>query len=104
VNGNPTVEPGFMEDAQQPAVLRSALAVPIVDGKRIVGVLALYRILADTFTAEHLSVLQPLGEQLGPLVTSWLESGELSGRAGAGPQQDLEQGVLATGGRTSRPI
>jgi putative nucleotidyltransferase with HDIG domain len=104
VNGNPTVEPGFMEDAQQPAVLRSALAVPIVDGKRIVGVLALYRILADTFTAEHLSVLQPLGEQLGPVVTSWLESGELSGRTGAGPQQDLEQGVLATGGRTSRPI
>jgi putative nucleotidyltransferase with HDIG domain len=71
VNGNPTVEPGFI-DGRDP-VLRSALAVPLRDGNRIVGVLALYRLQPDAFTAEHLSILQAATQPLGATIAVWLD-------------------------------
>jgi putative nucleotidyltransferase with HDIG domain len=71
INGNPGVEPGF-SDGRQPA-LHSALAVPLRDGNRIVGVLALYRLQPDTFTAEHLGVLQTASQTLGATVAAWLD-------------------------------
>jgi putative nucleotidyltransferase with HDIG domain len=71
VNGNPTVEPGFV-DGRQPA-LRSALAVPLHDGNRIVAVLALYRLQPDAFTAEHLDILQNASQPLAATIAAWLE-------------------------------
>ncbi len=53
LNGNPAVEPGYPEDG----CLGSALALPLQDDGRLVGVLALYRREKDAFAAEDLVAL-----------------------------------------------
>lgn len=73
VNGNPAVEPGYIERKQKDAMLRSALAVPLHDETRIVGVLALYRIEAEAFTPAHLSFLENSRRHLGNAIARYLE-------------------------------
>jgi diguanylate cyclase (GGDEF)-like protein/putative nucleotidyltransferase with HDIG domain len=58
VNGNPSVETGFAQDARKAADLRSALAVPLEGINGPVGVLALYQAEPNAFTSDHLRVLQ----------------------------------------------
>jgi diguanylate cyclase (GGDEF)-like protein/putative nucleotidyltransferase with HDIG domain len=58
INGNPAVEPGYVQDPRKNTELRSALAVPLEGVNGLVGVLALYRAEADAFTSDHLRVLQ----------------------------------------------
>jgi len=58
INGNPGVEPGYLQDGVKGADLHSALAVPLEGVNGIVGVLALYRSERDAFTGDHLRVLQ----------------------------------------------
>src|SRR5579862_8246644 len=58
LNGNPSVEPGYLNDPTKYSTLRSALAVPLEGRSTVVAVLALYRIEADAFKREDLSVLQ----------------------------------------------
>jgi len=65
LNGNPSVEPGYLNDATKYSTLRSALAVPIESGPGVVAVLALYRAKQDAFTADELRVLEPLVSGLG---------------------------------------
>lgn len=77
VNGNPTVEPGFMESVAGSIVLRSALAVPLHHEGRIVGALALYRLEADAFTSIHLSALQVSRHQLGIAIAVELDKEQL---------------------------
>ncbi len=60
INGNPKVEPGYGDDPKPLTDLRSALAVPLEGVNGIVGVLALYQVKADAFTADHLRVLQAI--------------------------------------------
>lgn len=73
LNGNPTVEPG-LEGASRAVMLKSALAVPVSHGGRILGVLAVYALQPDSFTAEHLTVLQATAEQLAPLIEQSTEA------------------------------
>lgn len=68
LNGNPSVEPGYLNDPQKYSTLRSALAVPLVGGTRIMAVLALYRAAQDAFTAEDLRVLETIATALGTVV------------------------------------
>ncbi|HET9364981.1 MAG TPA: HD domain-containing phosphohydrolase, partial [Candidatus Angelobacter sp.] len=82
LNGNPTVEPG-LEGARRTIMLKSALAVPVSYGGRILGVLAVYALQPDSFTAEHLSVLQATAEQLAPLIEQSTEAERL--RRNSGP-------------------
>jgi putative nucleotidyltransferase with HDIG domain len=65
LNGNPSVEPGYMNDPTKYSTLRSALAVPIESGSRVLAVLALYRAGQDAFTADELRVLEALVSTLG---------------------------------------
>jgi putative nucleotidyltransferase with HDIG domain len=65
LNGNPSVEPGYLNDPSKYSTLRSALAVPLEGTSRVVAVLAVYRVQPDAFTAEDLSVLQAMGSKLG---------------------------------------
>ncbi|HZS28231.1 MAG TPA: HD domain-containing phosphohydrolase [Candidatus Angelobacter sp.] len=67
LNGNPTVEPG-LGGTRRAMMLKSALAVPVSYGGRTLGVLAVYALQPDSFTAEHLGVLQTTAEQLAPLI------------------------------------
>src|SRR6266576_2828161 len=57
VNGNPSVEPGYLNDPTKFSTLRSALAVPLEGVAGIIGVLALYRAERDAFTSDHLRIL-----------------------------------------------
>jgi diguanylate cyclase (GGDEF)-like protein/putative nucleotidyltransferase with HDIG domain len=57
INGNPSVEPGYLNDPSKFSTLRSALAVPLEGIAGVIGVLALYRGERDAFTSDHLRIL-----------------------------------------------
>jgi len=57
INGNPSVEPGYLNDPTKFSTLRSALALPLEGLEGVVGVLALYHSEADAFTSDHLRIL-----------------------------------------------
>src|ERR1700685_2522943 len=57
VNGNPSVEPGYLNDPSKFSTLRSALAVPLEGVSGVIGVLALYRADRDAFTTDNLRIL-----------------------------------------------
>jgi diguanylate cyclase (GGDEF)-like protein/putative nucleotidyltransferase with HDIG domain len=57
INGNPSVEPGYLNDPSKFSTLRSALAVPLEGVSGVIGVLALYRGERDAFASDHLRIL-----------------------------------------------
>jgi putative nucleotidyltransferase with HDIG domain len=64
VNGNPSVEPGYLNDPSKFSILRSALAVPLISANGIIGVLSLYLMAHDAFTTEDLAALTSVGSTL----------------------------------------
>jgi putative nucleotidyltransferase with HDIG domain len=73
LNGNPSVEPGYLNDPTKYSTLRSALAVPLEGASGVVAVVALYRTGADAFGRDDLSVLQEMGAGLGLAVEKALQ-------------------------------
>ena len=67
LNGNPAVEPGYAKRDRAPR-LSSALALPLVDSGRVVGVIALYRRERDAFAADELVSLLDLCPALASLI------------------------------------
>jgi diguanylate cyclase (GGDEF)-like protein len=65
INGNPSVEPGYLSDPTKYSILRSALAVPLEGVSGVVGTLALYRVDQDSFTQDHLRILLVVSSKLG---------------------------------------
>jgi putative nucleotidyltransferase with HDIG domain len=65
LNGNPSVEPGYLNDPTKFSTLRSALAVPLEGTAGVAGVLALYRARQDGFNADDLSVVEAVAAGLG---------------------------------------
>ncbi len=65
VNGNPSVEPGYMNDPTKYSTLRSALAVPIQESSSVMAVLALYRTGQDAFTVDELGALEQISTHIG---------------------------------------
>src|SRR5947208_2092201 len=65
LNGNPSVEPGYLNDPTKYSILRSALAVPIEAEGKVVSVSALYRAGQDAFTGDDLSLLEAIVAGLG---------------------------------------
>ncbi len=65
VNGNPSVEPGYLNDPAKFSTLRAALAVPLagVNGG-VIGVLALYHGERDVYTKDHLRILLAVSSKL----------------------------------------
>jgi putative nucleotidyltransferase with HDIG domain len=61
INGNPSVEPGYLSDPTKFSTLHSALAVPLEAHGAVAGVLSLYRQERDAFTTEDLASLLSLG-------------------------------------------
>ena len=60
LNGNPSVEPGYLNDPTRYSTLRSALAVPLQGASGVAAVLALYRVAQDAFTADDLRVAETI--------------------------------------------
>jgi len=57
VNGNPSVEPGYLDDPTKFSTLRSALSVPLSGLTGTIGALTLYRVDADAFDTDNLRIL-----------------------------------------------
>jgi len=68
LNGNPSVEPGYLNDPTKYSTLRSALAVPIEGTTGVAAVLALYRAGQDAFTADDLRVVEAISSDLGKAI------------------------------------
>src|SRR5208283_889707 len=64
INGNPSVEPGYLNDPSKFSTLRSALAVPLEGVSGTIGVLALYRAERDAFTSDHLRILLAVSSKM----------------------------------------
>jgi len=82
LNGNPSVEPGYLSDPTQYSTLRSALAVPIESGPRVLAVLALYRTGQDAFTVSELHALEALVSTLGSSIQTASPPKALTASAG----------------------
>ncbi len=57
LNGNPSVESGYLNDPTKTSMLRSAVAVPLEGGNGVLGVLSVYHTERDGFTKDHLRIL-----------------------------------------------
>jgi len=65
LNGNPSVEPGYLNDTSKYSTLMSALAVPLEGLQGVVGVVALYHAEKDFFTSDHLRILRAVSSKMG---------------------------------------
>ena len=57
INGNPSVEPGYLSDETKFTTMRSALSVPLIGLNGTISVLTLYHNEKDAFTQDHLRIL-----------------------------------------------
>jgi diguanylate cyclase (GGDEF)-like protein len=73
INGNPSVEPGYLNDPAKFSNLRSALAVPMKNAMGIAGVLALYHVNRDAFNQDHLRVLLAINPKISLAVENALK-------------------------------
>jgi diguanylate cyclase (GGDEF)-like protein/putative nucleotidyltransferase with HDIG domain len=64
VNGNPSVEPGYLNDPTKFSTLRSAISVPLESVNGVLGVLSLYKAESDAFTQDHLRVLLAISSKV----------------------------------------
>jgi diguanylate cyclase (GGDEF)-like protein/putative nucleotidyltransferase with HDIG domain len=73
INGNPSVEPGYLNDPARFSNLRSALAVPLENAVGVIGVLALYHLGKDVFTKDHLRVLLAINPKISLTIENSLK-------------------------------
>ena len=74
INGNPSVEPGYLNDSQRASCMSSALAVPLAGADdNILGVLALYKMEHDAFSADHLRILLAISDKIGASIENALK-------------------------------
>ena len=73
LNGNPSVEPGYLNDPTNFSSLRSGLAVPLEGASGVLGVLALYASEPDAFTSDHLRIVQAISSKLGLVLENSLK-------------------------------
>ncbi len=64
INGNPSVEPGYLNDPSKFSTLRSAMAVPLEGIDGVMGVMALYSAERDAFTNDHLRILLAISSKI----------------------------------------
>lgn len=70
LNGNPAVEPGYLNDPSKFTVLRSGLAVPLLADDSALGVIALYCHERDAYHSDHLRLMQTIA----PRTTTFLQN------------------------------
>ncbi|MDP9170913.1 MAG: diguanylate cyclase, partial [Acidobacteriota bacterium] len=72
LNGNPSVEAGYLNDPTKYSTLRSALAVPLNGVNGRIGVLALYRSERDAFSRENLRILLAISPKVAMAIENAL--------------------------------
>jgi diguanylate cyclase (GGDEF)-like protein/putative nucleotidyltransferase with HDIG domain len=65
VNGNPSVEPSYLNDRARTSALQSAVAIPLEGASGVLGVLTLYHMERDAFTKDHLRILMAVSTKIG---------------------------------------
>ena len=65
LNGNPSVEPGYLNDPAKFSTLRAAIAVPLEGVNGVLGVLTLYHAERDAFTKDHMRILLAISSKIG---------------------------------------
>jgi diguanylate cyclase (GGDEF)-like protein/putative nucleotidyltransferase with HDIG domain len=73
INGNPSVEPGYLNDPTKFSTLRSALAVPLEGLSGVVAVLTLYKLENDSFTSDHLRILLAISSKMALAIENALK-------------------------------
>jgi diguanylate cyclase (GGDEF)-like protein len=74
VNGNPSVEPGYLNSPEAFSKLNSALAIPLRGSERVIGVLALYHASRDAYSQEDRRILQAINSNLAVTIEDLLEA------------------------------
>jgi diguanylate cyclase (GGDEF)-like protein/putative nucleotidyltransferase with HDIG domain len=64
LNGNPSVEPGYIDDSTRFGMLRSAVSVPLDGLAGIIGALTLYCGEPDAFSKDHLRILMAINSKV----------------------------------------
>lgn len=72
LNGNPSVEAGYLNDPTKYSTLRAALAVPLNGVNGPIGVMALYRADRDGFSKENLRILLAISPKVALAVETAL--------------------------------
>ncbi len=65
LNGNPSVEPGYLKDPAKFSTLRSAVSVPLEGMNGVLGVLTIYHMERDAFNKDHLRILLGIAGKIG---------------------------------------
>jgi diguanylate cyclase (GGDEF)-like protein/putative nucleotidyltransferase with HDIG domain len=73
LNGNPSVEAGYLNDPTKYSTLRAALAVPLNGVNGSLGVLALYRAERDAFSKENLRILLAISSKVALAIENALQ-------------------------------
>ena len=73
INGNPSVEPGYLNDPNKFSMQRSALAIPLEGLAGVVGVLSLYHADKDAFTSDHLRILLAISSKMALAIENALK-------------------------------
>jgi len=81
VNGNPSVEPFYLDDRESFGALKSALSVPLEGPSGLAGVLTLYQCQKDVFTTDHLRLLQAISYRLAQDIENALEFSQANASA-----------------------
>jgi diguanylate cyclase (GGDEF)-like protein/putative nucleotidyltransferase with HDIG domain len=72
INGNPSVEPAYLNDPTRFSILRSALSVPLNAVSGVSGALTLYRFEKNGFTKDNLRVLLALSSKVSLAIENTL--------------------------------
>jgi diguanylate cyclase (GGDEF)-like protein len=64
LNGNPSVEAGYLNDPTRCTTLGAALSVPLEGLNGVIGALTLYRTEADSFNRDHLRILLAISSKI----------------------------------------
>jgi diguanylate cyclase (GGDEF)-like protein/putative nucleotidyltransferase with HDIG domain len=76
INGNPSVEPGYLNDPSRFSVLNSALSIPLRDGvEEVTGALTLYRADKDAYSRDHLRILLAISDKFARAVELAIKGG-----------------------------
>src|SRR5258708_10381949 len=82
MNGNPSVEPGYLNDPSKYSTLNSALAVPLEGLTGVVGVVALYHAEKDFFTSDHLRILLAVSSKMALAIENAMKYEQAESSAG----------------------
>ena len=73
INGNPSVEPGYLNDAKKFSTLRSAISIPLHGVGNVIGSMTLYHTENDAFSRDHLRILLAIGSKCGIAIENSLK-------------------------------